>query len=143
MPSIRLRASQKSQLISRMVYILGAFGRIMRPSHLRNTFLALLSIFLFSCAAKKAPERLTVIAPTNFSGTVEITACDAKALPDRITIDGAGHGRTSICSASPDLKIVVMRGGQSVELPATIGKTGDNYVVRIRAEFKPSATAQQ
>jgi hypothetical protein len=126
-----------------MVYILGAFGRIMRPSHLRNTFLALLSIFLFSCAAKKAPERLTVIAPANFSGTIAITACDAKALPERITIDGGGHGTTSICSASPDLKIVVIRGGQSVELPATIGKTGDNYVVSIRAEFKPSAAAQQ
>ena len=126
-----------------MVYILGAFGRIMRPTHLRTTCIALLSIFLFSCAAKKAPERLTVIAPANFSGTIEITACDAKSLADRITIDGTGHGRTSICSASPDLKIVVMRGGQSVEVPATIGKTGDNYVVSIRAEFKPSAAAPQ
>jgi len=113
----------------------------MRPSHLRNTLLALLSIFLFSCAAKKAPERLTVIAPRSFSGTISITACDAKALPDRIVLDGAGHGSTSICSASPDLKVVVVRAGKSIEVPATIGKTGDNYVVSIRAEFNPSAAS--
>src|SRR5271170_6991566 len=121
MSNLRFRVPQTPQLVSRMVYILGAFGRIMRPSHLRNTSLALLSIFLFSCAAKKAPERLTVIAPSNFSGTIEITACDAKALPEQITIDGTGHGRTSICSASPDLKIVVIREGRSFEMPATIG----------------------
>jgi hypothetical protein len=58
-----------------------------RPAQRWELLLALLSIFLFSCAAKKAPERLTVIAPGSFSGTISITACDAKALQDRIVLD--------------------------------------------------------
>jgi hypothetical protein len=33
--------------------------------------------------------------------------------------------------------------GKSMEVPAVIGKTGDNYVVSIRAEFNPSALRLQ
>ena len=96
--------------------------------------LALFSFFLFSCAAKKAPERITVIAPENFAGTIHITACNRQAAANNIPIDASGNGTTSVCSASPDLKLVVVRGTQSTEVPATVGKTGDAIVVAISAD---------
>ncbi len=81
-------------------------------------------MLLFSCGAKKAPERLTVIAAENFSGEIRIVTCDGKAPADNIVIDNAGNGRTSVCSSSPDLTLRVMRGKQSVEVPAVAAKNG-------------------
>jgi len=115
----------------------------MLRSRVCNTLLALASIFLFSCAAKKAPERITVIVPPDFYGTIRLTGCDAQARPDGIVVDSAGHGSTSICSASPDLKIVVMREGKSLEVPATLSKTGDDLVVSILAELKRPASSER
>ncbi|MGA2418467.1 MAG: hypothetical protein ABSG69_00160 [Candidatus Acidiferrum sp.] len=108
----------------------------MLRSRARNTLLALVSIFLFSCAAKKAPEHITVIVPRDFNGTIRLTGCEAQARPDGIVVDARGHGSTSICSASPDLKMVVVREGKSIEVPATVSKTGDDLVVSIEAELK-------
>lgn len=108
----------------------------MRPLKVKTTVLALLSLFLFSCAAKKAPERITVIAPENFKGTVRLVACDREAPADNIVVDASGNGKTSICSASADMKLVVKRGTQSIEVPATVGKTGDKLLVEIRADVQ-------
>jgi hypothetical protein len=41
---------------------------------LANAFVAPISPFVFSCAARKIPERLTVIAPENLSGEIRIGA---------------------------------------------------------------------
>jgi hypothetical protein len=108
----------------------------MRASHLRNTLLAVFSLFLFSCAAKRAPERITVIAPETFTGKIKITACEPQAPPDNIVIDLSGNGKTSVCSASPDLKLLVIRGEQSIEVPAKVAKTGDDFVVSITGEVR-------
>src|SRR5271155_564568 len=101
---------------------------------LRNTLFAIIALFLLSCGAKKAPERITVIAPQTFTGTIKIIACDPHAPADNIVIDGSGEGRTSLCAASPDLKLLVTRGKQSTEVAARIAKTGDDFLVRISAE---------
>jgi len=109
----------------------------MRTARLVNTVVALVSLFLFSCGARKAPERLTVIAPENFSGQIRIITCDPKAPSDSIAIDADGHGRTSLCSSSPDLTLRVVRGKSIEEIPAVSAKTGDDFVVSITAVVKP------
>ncbi len=107
-------------------------------SHARQKYVShdFFSFFLVSCAAKKAAERITVIAPENFTGTISLTACDPQAPSDNISIDASGNGKTSVCSASADLKLVVIRGKQSIELPAKVTKTGDNFVVSISGEVR-------
>jgi len=108
----------------------------MKLSHLRNVCLALLSLSLFSCGAKRAPERITVIAPENFTGRINLAACHPKAPANNIVLDSSGNGKTSVCSASPDLKLVIIRGQQSVEIPAKTSKTGDSFVVMIAGEVR-------
>jgi hypothetical protein len=103
-------------------------------THARNRFLAIFSLFLVSCAAKKAPEHITVIAPEGFGGMIKLSACDSKASSDNVIVDTSGHGNTSVCSASPDLKLIAVRGKQSIEVPAKIERTGDNFVIAISAQ---------
>ncbi|MGA2810435.1 MAG: hypothetical protein ABSG16_03470 [Candidatus Acidiferrum sp.] len=98
------------------------------------TLLAALSLFLFSCAAKQAPEQITVVTPEAFTGKIKIMACVPSAPADRVIVDASGKGQTSICAASPDLKVVVLRGQQTIEVPARVTKTGDDFVVSISAE---------
>jgi hypothetical protein len=99
-----------------------------------RTLLAVLSPFLFSCAAKRAPEQITVVAPKTFTGKIRIVACVPSAPAGKVIIDASGRGQTSICSASPDLQVVVLRGQQTIEIPAKVTKTGDNFVVSISAQ---------
>jgi hypothetical protein len=108
----------------------------MRRRYLKNISLILFSILLFSCAAKKAAERITVIAPETFAGTITLTACDSGSSADNIIVDAAGHGKTSVCSASPDLRLIVVRGKQSTEIYAKIAKTGDGFVTSISGEVR-------
>ncbi|HEY2461632.1 MAG TPA: hypothetical protein VGI16_12530 [Candidatus Acidoferrum sp.] len=108
----------------------------MLPKHLRIGLCLLGSIVMLSCGSKRAPERLTVVAPEDFSGEIVIKACDPAASDDHIALDAAGHGSTSICSATGQLKLVVIRGTQSTELQAYPIKTGDGIVVEVRAELK-------
>jgi hypothetical protein len=115
----------------------------MRTARLVNTVVALVSLFLFSCGARKAAERLTVIAPENFSGEIRIITCDPKAPSDSIAIDALGHGRTSLCSSSPDLTLRVVRGKSIDEIPAVTAKTGDDFVVSITAVVKPQNPQQK
>ncbi len=115
----------------------------MRTTRLVNTAVALVSLFLFSCGARKAPERLTVIASENFSGEIRIVTCDPKAASDSIAIDANGHGRTSLCSSSPDLTLRVVRGKSVDEIPAVTAKTGDDFVVSITAVIKPASPPQK
>ena len=82
----------------------------MRTLHSRNTLFAVFSLFLFSCGAKKAPERLTVIAPQDFTGKIKITMCDLDAKSDYILLDASGKGRTSVCAATPDFTLRVVSG---------------------------------
>ena len=60
--------------------------------------------------------------------------CDSKASSDNVIVDTSGHGNTSVCSASPDLKLIAVRGKQSIEVPAKIERTGDNFVIAISAQ---------
>jgi len=115
----------------------------MRTARLVNTVVALASLFLFSCGARKAAERLTVIAPENFSGEIRIITCDPKASSDRVAIDADGHGRTSLCSSSPDLTLRVVRGKSVDEIPAVTAKTGDDFVVSITAAVRPQNAQQK
>jgi hypothetical protein len=103
--------------------------------HARNRLLAVFSLFLVSCAAKKVPERITVIAPEGFGGTIKLTACFSNASSDNVVVDASGHGDTSVCSASSDLKLIVVRGKQSTEVPAKIDRTGDNIITAISAQL--------
>jgi len=112
----------------------------MRQTRSQIGVLAILSVFLFSCAAKKSPERLTIIAPDDFSGSMKLTACVSQAPADNIFIDASGNGSTSVCSASRDLKIVVKRGKLLTEVPARVSKTGDDFVVAISAEVAKPAS---
>ena len=100
-------------------------------THFKSMTLLLPSLTLFSCAAKKAPERLTVIASEDFVGKIKITTCDLEAKPDYILLDASGKGHTSMCAATPDFKFRVVRGNSTVEVPATASKTGDDIVVSI------------
>lgn len=113
----------------------------MRATQLRNTLLALFSLFLFSCGAKKAPERLTVVAPEDFVGKIKIITCDATAKSDYVLLDASGNGRTAVCAATPDFTLRVVRGSSSVEVPASTAKTGDDIVVSITASVGPRNTA--
>ncbi|MGA2814309.1 MAG: hypothetical protein ABSG16_23165 [Candidatus Acidiferrum sp.] len=79
---------------------------------------------------------MTVIAPETFAGTITITACDPQSSADNLVIDTAGHGRTSVCSASPDLRLIVVRGKRSTEIYAKIAKTGDGFVTSISGEVR-------
>jgi hypothetical protein len=104
------------------------------PPNSENTSLVLFSLFLFSCGAKKAPERLTVIAPEDFAGKIKVTTCtvDAKAA-DYVLLDASGRGSTFVCAATPDFTFRVVRGNSSVEVPAAVSKTGDDIVVSLTA----------
>jgi hypothetical protein len=115
----------------------------MQLLRLRNTCFALCSLFLFSCAAKKAPERLTVVAPEDFSGVIKITTCDNHAVSDNILLDSSGRGRTSICSSSADLTLRLVRGQQSVDVPAITSRSGDGFVVNISAKVEPLPPAHR
>jgi hypothetical protein len=76
-----------------------------RPQMRIGALAALISLFLFSCAAKKAAVRV----PDAFTGKIRIDACKAGAAADEIVIDREGHGETSVCTASRDLRQVVVR----------------------------------
>jgi hypothetical protein len=115
----------------------------MRATQLRNTLLALFSLFLFSCGAKKAPERLTVIAPEDFVGKIKIITCDANAKSDFVLLDASGKGRTAVCAATPDFTLRVVRGSATVDVQATAAKTGDDIVVSITATVGPRDTAHK
>jgi hypothetical protein len=115
----------------------------MRTARLVNTVVALVSLFLFSCGARKTPECLTVIASEDFSGEIRIITCDPQAASDSVAIDGHGHGRTSLCSSSPDLVLRVVRGQSVDEIPAVTAKTGDDFVVSITAIVKPHTPSQK
>jgi hypothetical protein len=115
----------------------------MRATQLRNTLLALFSLSLFSCGAKKAPERLTVIAPEDFVGKIKIITCDAHAKSDYVLLDASGKGSTAVCAATPDFALRVVRGGSSVEVPASAAKTGDDIVVSITATVGPRDAAHK
>ena len=115
----------------------------MRTARLINTVVALASLLLFSCGARKAAERLTVIAPENFSGEIRIITCDPKAPSDSIAIDADGHGRTSLCSSSPDLTLRLVRGKSVDEIRAVTAKTGDDFVVSITAVVRPRSPQQE
>jgi hypothetical protein len=114
----------------------------MQTNRFRNTVFALFSLFLFSCGAKKAPERLTVIAPEDFAGKIKITTCDMDAKSDYILLDASGKGSTSVCAATPDFTFRVVRGSSTVEVPATASKTGDDIVVSLTATVGPRDTAK-
>jgi hypothetical protein len=62
----------------------------MQKHQLRNTVFAIFSLLLFSCGAKKAPERLTVIAPEDFAGKIKIGTCVPNAKSDYVLLDAAG-----------------------------------------------------
>jgi hypothetical protein len=111
----------------------------MRAQHIRNTILGLLALCLLSCGAKKAAETLTVIAPEQFSGSIRITTCHAGAASDKIVLDDAGQGITSVCSVSPDLMLQVLRGNHRDSVSATLVKTGDGIVSSIKAKIGPTS----
>jgi hypothetical protein len=113
----------------------------MRAHYIRNTILGLLTLFLFSCGAKKAAETLTVIAPENFSGRIRITTCHLGAASDNIVIDSAGAGITSVCSVSPDLTLQIVRGNQRDVVGAELVKTGDGFVIGITSRVAPKPPA--
>jgi hypothetical protein len=115
----------------------------MQNHHLRNTLFALVSLLLFSCGAKKAPERLTVIAPQDFVGKIKIETCVVDAKADYVLLDASGKGSTNICAATPDLTLRVVRGSSTVEIPATASKTGDDIVVSLTATVGPRDTAHK
>jgi hypothetical protein len=105
---------------------------------------ALVSLLLVSCAAKKTTVRLTVRVPEGFIGSIRIDACKTAAAADDILIDRAGHGETSICAASRDLRLAVVRSaprqgeeGRPVEVPARLVETGDHILAEIVAEVRP------
>ena len=114
----------------------------MRAHYIRNTILGLLTLFLFSCGAKKAAETLTVIAPENFSGRIRITTCHLGAASDNIVIDSAGAGITSVCSVSPDLTLQIVRGNQRDVVGAELVKTGDGFVIGITSRVAPKASSR-
>jgi hypothetical protein len=115
----------------------------MQSHNLRNTVFAIFSLLLFSCGAKKAPERLTVIAPEDFAGKIKITTCDLKAKSDYVLLDVSGKGSTAVCAATPEFMLRVIRGSSSVEVPATASKTGDDIVVSVTATVGPRDAAHK
>jgi hypothetical protein len=115
----------------------------MLTNHLRNTLFALFSLLLFSCGAKKAPERLTVIAPEDFAGKIKIATCDLQAKSDYVLLDAYGKGSTSVCAATPDFTLRVVRGRSTVEVPAAASKTGDDIVVSLTATAGPRDKAHR
>jgi hypothetical protein len=115
----------------------------MLTNRLRNVLFALFSLLLFSCGAKKAPERLTVIAPEDFAGKIKITTCDLQAKSDYVLLDVSGKGSTSVCAATPDFTFRVIRGSSTVEIPATASKTADDIVVSLTATVGPHDRAHR
>jgi hypothetical protein len=103
-----------------------------RPAKLALTS----AILVFSCGAKRQAEVLKVEVPERFAGTLNISACDARA-PDDVVTNAKGEGITSICSASKQLRITVRRGDQTLEIPAQevkVVRTGDDIVILIQAK---------
>ena len=78
----------------------------------------LISVLALSCGEKRALEHIVVTAPENFTGKIMITACIREAAAENIAIDSSSHGQTSICAATSDLTLVVVRGTNSIEIPA-------------------------
>ncbi len=98
--------------------------------------LLLLSVYMLSCGAKRAPEHLTVIAPRNYSGKISIIACDRTAAADHIRLNPAGDGYTSTCVNSDELTLTVIQGTKATDIPARLTTTGDGIVVKVEAEIR-------
>jgi hypothetical protein len=104
------------------------------------TILLLATMFatflLFSCAAKEAPREITVNAPADYAGELNLDPCSSRASAE-VSVDSKGSAPTSVCP-KPDEKVTltVIRGGTNIRVPpdqVTIERAGDGLPVAIKA----------
>jgi hypothetical protein len=111
----------------------------------KNVFLALAPMYvtifcallLFSCAAAKSAQQITVQVPDEFAGTLQIDPCDRSASVDHILADAKGAAATSACPHRGDqITLIIVRAGKTYRVipeNVTIVRTGDGLPVRIQA----------
>lgn len=119
------------------------------PRWEKDLFLALSPIYvpvlsallLFSCAAAKSAQEITVQVPEEFSGLVKIDPCESKASADHISVDAKGLAATSSCpKTGQQVTLVIVRAGKTYRItPENVAvlRAGDGLPVRIQATVPP------
>jgi hypothetical protein len=109
------------------------------------TALLLTTIFatflLFSCAAKQAPQEITVKVPADYWGELNLDPCSPKFSAD-VSVDAKGTGQTSVCPKSGESVTLIIvkgvKGDPELRVPpdlVTIERAGDGLPVAIKARI--------
>jgi hypothetical protein len=106
------------------------------------TTLLLATIFatflLFSCAAKQAPQEITVKVPENYSGALTLDPCAPDSSAE-VVVNSRGSARTSACpKPGESVTLTIVQGGVERRISpdqVTIEGAGDGLPVAIKTRI--------
>jgi hypothetical protein len=95
------------------------------------------ALLLFSCAAAKSAQEITVQVPPEFTGMVLINPCDPKATADHALVNARGLAATSACpKPGQQVTLLIDRAGKTYRISpenVIVLRAGDGLPVEINA----------
>ena len=99
------------------------------------------ALLMFSCAAAKSAQEITVQVPPEFTGTVRINLCDPKASTDHALVSAQRLAATSACpKPGQQITLLIERAGKTYRITpenVIVQRAGDGLPVEINAPVPP------